>query len=96
MDDAQFQRVSKALADPRRRAILGAIAQNSECCCSSLLDEFPVAQPTMSHHLKELVNAGLVAVRREAQFGYYRYEAEIARDYVEELARRLQVKPRRR
>lgn len=93
MDASQFQRVTKALADPRRLAILEHIARHEERCCSSLLDKFPISQPTMSHHLKELANAELVEVRREAKFGYYACQRETLRSYVEELNKRFVLNP---
>jgi ArsR family transcriptional regulator len=89
MDSSLFQRVTKALADPRRLAILEHIAHHEERCCSSLLEAFPISQPTMSHHLKELANANLVDVRREAKFGYYTCQRETLRAFVAEMNARF-------
>ena len=72
MDADQFQRVAKALADPRRFEILEHIAQQGEVGCQRLCGCFPVRQATISHHLKELASAGLVESRRDGQFVYYR------------------------
>jgi ArsR family transcriptional regulator len=89
MDSSLFQRVTKALADPRRLAILEHIARHEERCCTSLLEAFPISQPTMSHHLKELSKAHLVDVRREAKFGFYSCQRETLRAYVAELNARF-------
>src|SRR6195952_5708236 len=50
----------KALAHPARIAILQQIIKANACVCGSLVDELGLAQPTISQHLKELKNAGLI------------------------------------
>ena len=65
IDDERFARIAKALADPRRFQILEEIANCREVGCQRLCEQFPVAQPTMSHHLKELARAGLIEPWRE-------------------------------
>ena len=90
MDAAQFQRIAKALADPRRFEILEVIAAaGSELCCGAVVECFPVAQATVSHHLKELVDAGLVETRAEGQFKYLRARPDVLEEYTGELQRRL-------
>ena len=64
-------RVAKALGDPTRLELLRRISAAGEMCCKDLVTLFPVSQATVSHHLKILADAGLVAVRREGQFGWY-------------------------
>ena len=61
----QFELIAKALADPRRVGVLEAIADEQCCACQHLRDQFPVSKATISHHIKELVRAGLVEARRE-------------------------------
>jgi ArsR family transcriptional regulator, arsenate/arsenite/antimonite-responsive transcriptional repressor len=92
LDAEQFQRIAKALADPRRFEILEHIAARAEIGCRRLCDCFPVRQATISHHLKELTAAGLVDSRREGQFVYYRARQTLLRAYMAELARRLAAK----
>jgi ArsR family transcriptional regulator len=75
----QFDLIAKALADPRRMALLETIASEDCCPCSSLRDRFPVSKATISHHIKELVRAGLVTARREGQF----LQCEVRRDVLE-------------
>jgi ArsR family transcriptional regulator, arsenate/arsenite/antimonite-responsive transcriptional repressor len=89
MDAGQFQRVAKALADPRRFDILQRVGAQPELACQRLCDCFPVSQATISHHLKELTNAGLVECRREGQFAFYRVRAEVLAEYIAELERRI-------
>jgi ArsR family transcriptional regulator len=56
-DLAEF---AKALAHPARIAILKVLAQRNECICGEIVDVLPLAQSTVSQHLKELKNAGLI------------------------------------
>ena len=56
-DLAEF---AKALAHPARIAILKVLAQHNECICGEIVDVLPLAQSTVSQHLKELKNAGLI------------------------------------
>jgi len=52
--------LSKALGHPARIAILQFLAQRKACVCGDIVDELPLSQSTVSQHLKELKNAGLV------------------------------------
>ncbi len=75
----QFHQVAKALADPQRFAILERIArERGELACKALVQEFPISQATISHHLKELSEAGLIDCRRKAQCAFL--EPPAARD----------------
>jgi len=65
-------RVAKALADPTRFRLLRAIAAREEISCADLTEQFPLAQATVSHHLRVLAEAGLVSARKSGQFHYYR------------------------
>ena len=91
MDHEQFQRIAKALADPRRFEILEHIAKQREMGCQRLCGCFPVRQATISHHLKELASAGLVESRRDGQFVYYRTRPAVLEEYMAELRRRMDV-----
>ena len=90
MDAKQFQRIAKALADPRRFEILEVIASaGDDICCGTVVECFPVAQATVSHHLKELTGAGLIETRSEGQFKYLRARPDVLTEYVNELQRRI-------
>jgi ArsR family transcriptional regulator len=94
MDTVQFHRIAKALSDPRRFEVLEVIAEaGSEMCCGAVVECFPVAQATISHHLKELVDAGLVETRSEGQFKYLRARSDVLEEYTSELKRRLKPSP---
>lgn len=51
---------AKALSHPARIAILKVLAQRNECICGEIVEILPLAQSTVSQHLKELKNAGLI------------------------------------
>jgi ArsR family transcriptional regulator len=91
VDVEQFQRIAKALADPRRFEILELIATQTEVGCQRLCGCFPVRQATISHHVKELAGAGLVESRRDGQFVYYRTRPAVLEEYMSELRRRTAV-----
>jgi ArsR family transcriptional regulator len=93
LDPAEFERVAKALADPRRFEILEAIAGAGELSCKALVDRFPIAQATVSHHLKELLVAGLVDVRQVGQCRYYRVRPGTLEQYLDEVRSRVAGNP---
>jgi DNA-binding transcriptional ArsR family regulator len=51
---------AKAISHPARIAILNVLAKKNECICGEIVDVLPLAQSTVSQHLKELKNAGLI------------------------------------
>jgi ArsR family transcriptional regulator len=89
----QFELIAKALADPRRVGVLEAIADEQCCACQHLRDQFPVSKATISHHIKELVRAGLVEARREGQFLNVLVRRETLEAYAAELLRRVGSNP---
>ena len=52
--------LAKAIAHPARIAILEYLLKVDSCICGDIVNELPLAQPTVSQHLKELKNAGLI------------------------------------
>ncbi len=92
MKAPDFHRIAKALADQRRFEVFEIIAQaGDEMCCGTITDKFPVSQATISHHLKELVGAGLVESRADGQFRLFRVRSEVLAAYIEELQRRARL-----
>lgn len=84
--ETQAIRVARALGDPTRFRILRAIAARAEISCHALAARFPIAQATVSHHLKVLAGAGLVTVRKEGPFHFYRVLPGALRDHGRILA----------
>ena len=62
----------RALGDPTRVAIVNRLAQAEETCVCDLTAAFALSQPTISHHLKVLRDAGLVESSRRGTWAYYR------------------------
>ena len=60
----------KALADENRIHILKLLGTGEKCACK-LLEELNISQPTLSHHMKILCDAGIVISRREGKWTYY-------------------------
>lgn len=69
---AQLALTFKALADPTRVSIVNRLASADECCVCDLTDAFDLSQPTVSHHLRILRDAGLVEAERRGTWAYYR------------------------
>lgn len=84
----QFDRIAKALADPTRVAVLETIGQQDVCPCQRLNELFPVSKATISHHIKELVRAGLVEAQREGQYLHCKLRRDVLKAYTAELLRR--------
>ncbi len=83
-----FDKISKALADPQRREILQKLV-SKRMNCSDVHSMFDVSQPTISHHLKELSNAGILEREKQGQFCFYEVKSEVLSAYVVELEHRL-------
>jgi len=90
MNDVQFHKIAKALADPRRFEIYTMIARGpGEVPCKRLVKGFDVSQATISHHLKELVNVGLIDSRKDGQCAFLSARRAVIEDYQKELRNRV-------
>jgi DNA-binding transcriptional ArsR family regulator len=82
--------IAHALADPRRYAILKQIANESApVCLSALRREHAIGAPTMSHHLKLLAAAGLIAVNRQGKRMEVALRPEILARYLQDIGHQL-------
>ena len=91
MDRDEFNRITRALADPTRMEIFERIASEPEVRCAILAREFTVTQPTISHHIKELSTAGLIKSRRESKYFFFWVNVPVWTEYLAELNRRVPV-----
>ena len=71
-------KIFKALSDPKRVKIIDLLSCGELCACV-LLKCFEITQPTLSHDMKVLIEAGLVVSRREGQRIYYSLNWELFR-----------------
>jgi DNA-binding transcriptional ArsR family regulator len=60
LKDIRVAKYAKALAHPARIAILNLLIKKKACICGNIVDELPLSQSTVSQHLKELKQAGLI------------------------------------
>ena len=60
LKDNKLAKYSKALSHPARIAILKLLIKKQACICGDIVDELPLSQSTVSQHLKELKEAGLI------------------------------------
>ena len=72
MDDRDLVRALKALADPKRFRMVQEIAEAGELSCGQVADRFHVSQPTISHHLGILRQAGLIDAEKVGPWMWYR------------------------
>ena len=74
----RLARIFKALGDPARVQLLSLIAtaNDGEACICDLTDPVGLSQPTVSHHMKLLVDAGLVTRQQRGKWAYYRVVTE--------------------
>src|SRR5215212_7468976 len=76
--------VFRALADPRRRAILERLTRG-EAAVKDLTARFDISQPAVSQHLRTLRNAALVSERRAGRMVYYRVDPKGLRPLIDWL-----------
>ena len=70
MNYEENAKIIKSLSDPSRLKIIDILSCGEMCACD-LLEHFDFTQPTLSHHMKVLIESGLVEVRREGLWNYY-------------------------
>ena len=75
-DRADLAARFKALSDPSRVAIVNRLAGAGEVCVCAFVGDLGLSQPTVSHHLRVLREAGLVEARRRGTWAYYRLVPE--------------------
>ena len=67
-------RVFKAFCDENRLIVLETLQSGEKCACI-LLEKLKITQPTLSHHMKILVDSGIVTARKEGKWTYYSISA---------------------
>ena len=92
MDDRTTIRVLKALAHPKRFQMVEKVADAGELCCGAIGECFEVAQPTISHHLKILGDAGVLKARREAQRAFISVDTALLEEVFDSIRDRLSAR----
>jgi DNA-binding transcriptional ArsR family regulator len=84
----QLTLIARALADPRRYEILQKIGGcDVSCACSDIRSCLPISPATLSHHMKELENAGLIDAQREGKFVNYTLRRDVLQAYLDRLSK---------
>jgi len=84
-DEQELAEFAKALAHPARIAILKELARRNTCICGEIVDVLPLAQSTVSQHLKELQQAGLIQGTIEGAKSCYCINRETFRKFEKML-----------
>ena len=84
--DAELARLAKALAHPARVAILRRLLAQGECVCGDIVSGLPLAQATVSQHLKVLKDAGLIAGEVDGPRVCYCVDPEIVKRFKNFIA----------
>jgi len=87
--DRRLARTLKALSHPARLAIVRLLAERDECVCGEIVDDLPLAQSTVSQHLKVLKQAGLVQGTVEGRTTCYCLNPEVLRAFEDEIVEYL-------
>ncbi len=85
MEEEKVVAICKALGDANRLRIVQTLTKGEHCACE-LLETLQVTQPTLSHHMKILAEAGLILVRRDGKWMHYSLNCEVLTAYREFIA----------
>lgn len=86
INSKKAERISKALADPTRVLILKEIKKQKDCLyCVALNDIVDLAQPSIAHHLKLLMDAELILSEKDGRYVKYKLNGQVLDEYVEFL-----------
>jgi len=96
ISDQDIVRALKALADPTRFRMVQEIAAAGELSCGQLTERFDVSQPTISHHLKLLQDAGLLVQRTEGKHHYTSVDKKLVARIAALIPSRLDTAPKRK
>ena len=82
MKAKDIERISKALGDPTRLKILQEVGRSNWMQCSDICEFINLAQPSISHHIKQLTDADILISEKEGRNIKYTINGEVITDYV--------------
>ncbi|WP_413667873.1 ArsR/SmtB family transcription factor [Mucilaginibacter sp. Mucisp86] len=86
MDNKKIEKISRALSDTNRIAILQQFKKRKDCLyCAEVNDLLDLTQPSVSHHLKQLVDADLLLPQKEGRNLKYVLNQEVLDEYIASL-----------
>ena len=92
MDPVAFAKIQRAAAEPNRLEILEIIRQLSGeegISCTNVLSQIDVSQSTFSHHISELIEAGLVSGVKQGRSMLLSVNQPLVEEYLDELKRKI-------
>jgi DNA-binding transcriptional ArsR family regulator len=95
MNDRELVRALKALADPTRFRMVQEIAAAGELSCGEVAEHFDVSQPTISHHLKILADAGILLTRSAGKHHFTSIDRSLLKRLVDLIPERLAPEAKR-
>ena len=88
MSYEDYAKIAKALSEPKRVKILDMLSCGEMCACD-ILEHFDFTQPTLSHHIKVLAEAGLVTSVKSGTWQHYSINKKVADQYIQETVQLL-------
>jgi len=76
MNYIDYSLIFRALGDPTRLEIIELLSKNKLCACN-ILEKFRITQPTLSHHMKKLSEAGLIICEKEGKWTHYQLNSVV-------------------
>ncbi len=89
MNITDMSNIFKIISNENRLKILSILSSNEVCACV-LLENLSINQSTLSHHMKMLVDGGLVSARKHQQWMYYKVNNEFCFDLISQFKDLLQ------
>jgi ArsR family transcriptional regulator len=84
MDNKKIEKISRALSDTSRIAILQEFKKKKDCLyCAEVNDLLDLTQPSVSHHLKQLVDAELLLSQKEGRNLKYVLNQQVLNEYID-------------
>ena len=85
-------KILRAMSDPKRLRIVDMLSCGELCACR-ILEEFHITQPTLSHDMRVLAEAGIINQRREGKNIYYSLNSEVLSTMYQNLGKMFEDKP---